>query len=78
MAQKRFVDHCQKRMLEDRGALPKEEGDIQGHALRKLSQQLVGDGCRRQRRERDTVDREAKEEESKREFEGDKERVAVV
>ena len=46
---KRFVEHCQKRMLEDRGALPKEEGDIQGHARRKLSQQLVGDGCGRQR-----------------------------
>ena len=51
MAQKGLWNIAIKRMLEDRGSLPKEEGDLirEDKAMHegKLHQQLVKEGCGR-------------------------------
>ena len=44
MAQRGLWNIAKKRLLEDRGALPKEDGDLL-RARRKLSQQLAAGGC---------------------------------
>ena len=73
-----------KRMLEDRGALPREDGDLlaECHAIHEanfLSSWLRGD-VEGKEEERERLNKEAKEEgrtNGKREIEGDRERVEI-
>ena len=84
MAQKRLWDIAKKRMLEDRGALPREDGDLlreyqEMHEENFLSSWLQED-VEGKEEEREKMNKEAKEEESrsgKREVEGERKRVEI-
>ena len=75
MAQKGLWNIAKKECWRTEELCPKKRETYKAMHDEKLSQQLVGDGCRRQSGRKG---HRAREEESKREFEGDKERVAVV